>query len=95
MILFLEKLNGLKILAADVTSEYLMADTMENIYIRLGLEFLEWAVKLAVVNKALNSLVGSHAQFYKNLCKELLKLGFKPSKADPDLYMRDAGDYYE
>ena len=47
--LFLAKLNGLKILVADISSAYLMADTKENIYKRLGPEFKDWAGKLAIV----------------------------------------------
>ena len=39
IILFLAKLNGLKILIADISSAYLMADTKEKIYTKLGPEF--------------------------------------------------------
>lgn len=62
-----------------------MADTLKKTYVRLGPEFREWVVKLGIVKKDLYSLVGSYAQFYKHLHKELLKLGFKPSKSDSDL----------
>ena len=40
-------------------------------------------------------LIGSCAQFHCHLCAELEKIGFKPSKANPDLWMRDAGDHYK
>ena len=43
----------------------------------------------------LYGLIGSCAQFHCHLCAELEKIGFKSSKADPDLWMRDAGDHYE
>ena len=44
---------------------------------------------------ALYGLVGSCSSFHRHLCKELDRIGFTPSKADPDLWMRDAGDHYE
>eukprot|EP00957_Ditylum_brightwellii_P192561 14661058-Ditylum_brightwellii.AAC.1 len=88
-------LNGMKILAANISSAYLMAVTKEKMYTRLGPEFDDWSGKLAVVRKALYGLVGLCAQFHRHLCAELDKLGFKPSKADQDLWIRDAGNHYE
>jgi hypothetical protein len=93
--MFLAMLNNLKILAADISSAYLMATTKEKMYTRLGPEFGDWAGKLAIIDKALYGLVGSCAQFHRHLCAELDKLGFRPSKADQDLWMRDAGTHYE
>eukprot|EP00957_Ditylum_brightwellii_P050169 3804221-Ditylum_brightwellii.AAC.1 len=62
---------------------------------RLGPEFGDWTGKLAIIRKSLYGLIGSCAQFHCHLCVELEKIGFKPSKADPDLWMRDAGDHHE
>ena len=83
--MFLGMLNGMKILAADISSAYLMADTREHMYTRLGPEFGEWAGKRAIIKKALYGLIGSCAQFHRHLCIGLDRIGFKPSKADPDL----------
>eukprot|EP00957_Ditylum_brightwellii_P070849 5383919-Ditylum_brightwellii.AAC.1 len=74
--MFLAKLNGLKILAADISSAYLMARTKEKMYTKLGPEFEDWAGKLAIIQQALYGLVGSCAQFHRHLCGELGKLGF-------------------
>ena len=93
--MFLAMLNGMKVLAADISSAYLMADTKELMYTRLGPEFRDWAGKRAIIRKALYGLIGSCAQFHRHLCIELDRIGFKPSKADPDLWLRDAGDHYE
>eukprot|EP00957_Ditylum_brightwellii_P025654 1939539-Ditylum_brightwellii.AAC.1 len=41
--MFLAMLNGMKILVADISSAYLMADTKEMMYTRLGPEFGNWA----------------------------------------------------
>ena len=75
-------LNGMKILAADISSAYLMADTKEKMYTNLGPEYGDWAGKTAIIKKALYGLIGSCAQFHRHLCVELTKLGFVPSKAD-------------
>jgi len=93
--MFLGKLNNLKICAADISSAYLMANTKEKMYTKLGPEFGDWGGKTVLVKKALYGLIGSCAQFHKHLSMELSKLGFVPSKADSDLWMRDAGDHYE
>eukprot|EP00957_Ditylum_brightwellii_P051180 3879844-Ditylum_brightwellii.AAC.1 len=71
-----------------------MAMTKEKMYTRLGPEFGDWGGKLALINKALCGLVGPCAQFHRHLCAELDMLGFYPSKADQDLWIRDAGDHY-
>eukprot|EP00957_Ditylum_brightwellii_P085498 6503292-Ditylum_brightwellii.AAC.1 len=93
--MFLAMLNGMKFLAADISLAYLMADTKEVMYTRLGLEFGDLAGKLAIIKKVLYGLIGSYAQLHYHLCAELKNIGFKPSKADPDLWLRDAGDHYK
>eukprot|EP00957_Ditylum_brightwellii_P050252 3811325-Ditylum_brightwellii.AAC.1 len=64
-------------------------------YTRLGPEFGDWAGELAIIRKALYGLIGSCVQFHCHLCAEPEKIGSKRSKADPDLWMRDAGDHYK
>eukprot|EP00957_Ditylum_brightwellii_P075878 5766818-Ditylum_brightwellii.AAC.1 len=41
--IFLTMLNGMKILAANISSSYLMAKTKEKMYIRLDPEFDNWS----------------------------------------------------
>eukprot|EP00957_Ditylum_brightwellii_P001928 148351-Ditylum_brightwellii.AAC.1 len=72
--IFLVMLNDMKILAADISSAYLMAQTKEKMYTRLGPEFGDWVGKLAIIDKALYGLVGSCTQFHCHLCIELDKL---------------------
>eukprot|EP00957_Ditylum_brightwellii_P020648 1556609-Ditylum_brightwellii.AAC.2 len=91
----LAMLNNLKILAVDISSTHLMADTKELMCIKLGSEFGDWTKKQAIIRKALYGLIGSCTQFHRYLCTELTRIGFKPSKADPDLWMPDAGGCYE
>eukprot|EP00957_Ditylum_brightwellii_P129087 9846431-Ditylum_brightwellii.AAC.1 len=61
----------------------------EDVY-HFGAKFGDWAGKKVIIDKTLYGLVGSCAQFHCHLCGELAKLGFTPSKADPDLWMHDA-----
>ena len=95
IVLFLAMLNGLKILAADISSTYLMVETKEKMYTTLGPEFGKWGGKRAIVRMALYGLIGSCAQFHHHLCGELHKIGFEPTKADPDLWMRQKDDHYQ
>eukprot|EP00957_Ditylum_brightwellii_P153897 11714455-Ditylum_brightwellii.AAC.1 len=83
-------LNGMKILADDISSAYLMANAKELMYTRLAPEFGNWTCKLAIIRKVLYGLIGLCAQFHCHLYAELEKIGFKPSKANPDMWMRDA-----
>ena len=58
LIMFLAKLNGLKVCAADIGSAYLMAETKEKIITKLGPGFGDWTGKTVVVHKALYGLLG-------------------------------------
>ena len=90
------KLNGLKICAADITSAYLEAYTSELKYTVLGPELgPQWAGKRVKIDKALYGLIGSCSSFHSHLCKQLYKIGFRPSKADSDLWIREQDDHYE
>jgi len=93
--MFLAKLNGMKIVATDISSAYLMATTKEKMYTTLGPKFGSMARKKVFVRKALYGLSGSCKQFHEHLSGHLFKMGFTPSKADTDVWMRDCGDHYE
>lgn len=94
-LMFLAVLNDMKLCATDISSAYLMAKTKEKMYTRLGPEFGHLAGKTVFVRKALYGLAGSCAQFHQHLSHHLFTMGFVPSKADSDVWMRDRGDHYE
>ena len=50
---------------------------------------------MMVVEKALYGLRTSGARFHAKFADTLRSLGFTPTYADPDVWMRDAGDCYE
>jgi Reverse transcriptase (RNA-dependent DNA polymerase) len=93
--LLIGELNRLKMMVGDVTSAYLMALTKELIFFKAGDEFGKRAGHLMVVRKSLYGLRTSGKSWHDLLFDTLKDMGFTPSLADPDIWMRDAGDCYE
>jgi Reverse transcriptase (RNA-dependent DNA polymerase) len=85
----------LKMMVGDVTSAYLMALTKELIFFKAGPEFGPRAGHLMIFKKLLYGLQTSGKSWHDLLFDTLKDMGFSPSKADPDIWMRDAGDSYE
>lgn len=91
----LAELNGLKLMTADVESAYLLAHTKEKICFIAGKEFGDHAGDLMVIDRACYGLRTSGKRYHDFFYDVMQKLGFQPSLADPDIYMRDAGDCNE
>ena len=94
--LFLAEHNGLELMAADIGNAYLHAKTREKVFIIAGPEFgpdLEGRVMLVV--KSLYGLTTSAARWHEELSKTLRSMGFTPTKADHDLWLKDCGTHYE
>src|SRR5687767_1074189 len=90
------KMNDLEVCAGDIGNEYLYGKTKEKVYVIAGPEFGdELKGKTLVIHKALYGLKSSSAQFHEHLSATLLSMGYKPSKADYDLWMKHVGDHYE
>lgn len=89
------ELNGLKPMAGDIGNAYLEAKTKEKVYITAGPEFGEDEGCIMIIEKALYGLRSSGARFHEKLADTLRALGFKPSKADPDVWMKDCVTHYE
>ena len=62
----------------------------EKIWTRAGPEFGSDEVKIMTVVRALYGLRSSDAAFRALLAEVLHDLGYKPTKADPDVYLRPA-----
>ncbi len=93
-------LNDLDILACDIQNAYLTADCRERVWIIAGPEFGSEAGKNMIVKKALYGLKSSGAAFRAFLAETLDAMGYKPSYADPDVWIRpavkaDGFEYYE
>ena len=95
LICFLAELNELEIMSADIGNAYLEAYTKEKVYCVAGPEFGDLAGHTLIIIKALYGLRTSGARFHERLVDTLRDLGFKPSYADPDLWMRDNGSTWD
>ena len=97
MVVFLSQLNDFEIWGADVGNAYLEAYTDQNLCIIVGPEFKELQVHLLIMIKTLHGTRSGGARCHDRLSDILQELKFKPSKADPDLWMRPepGGTCYE
>ena len=93
-------LNGLLVMACDIQNAYLTADCREKIWTVAGPEFGSEAGTIFIVRKALYGLKSAGAAFRSLLADTLTDIGYKPTKADPDVWLRPAVkangfEYYE
>ena len=97
MVAFLFQLNDLEIWGADVGNAYLEAYTDPNLCITVGPEFKELQVHLLIMIKTLHGTRSGGARWHDRLSDILQELKSKPSKADPDVWMRPepGGTCYE
>ena len=97
MVVFLSQLNDLEIWGADVGNAYLEAYTDEKLCIIAGPEFKELQGHLLIMIKALYRTRSGGARWHDRLFDILQELKFKPSKADPHVWMRPepGGTCYE
>ena len=93
-------LNKLGILGCDIQNAYISAPSREKIYCIAVREFGSDAGKVMIVRRALYGLKSSGAAFRAMLANTIWDLDFRPSKADPDVWVkpaikRDGTKYYE
>ena len=92
---FLAELNNLEFWSTDIGNAYLESYTQEKVYIRAGPEFGEQEGHILVIVKALYGLKSSGLRWHERLADVLRSMGFFPSRAERDIWMRDMGDHYE
>ena len=95
IVCLLAELNGLKLTGGDVGNAYLEAHTTEKVCVRAGPEFGPLEGHLLVIKKALHGSRTSGARFHTKFADALRAMGFAPAYADPNVWMRDAGDVCE
>jgi hypothetical protein len=67
-----------------------------KVYITSGPEFgVDLHGKNLIIDKSVYGLKTSAARFHEHLSESLLRLGFKKTKHDPDLWMVDKSSHYE
>ena len=92
----LATIGKLKLWAADIGNAFLNGYTRDKLYIVAGPEFgPEREGKELILYKSMYGARASCARFHESLAVKLLKMGYKPSKADPDLWFKDLGTHYE
>ncbi len=95
LIIFLGEHNALEIWATDIGNAYLEAKTKEMLYIIAGPEFGTLEGHVLVIYKALYGLSTGDLCWHERLSDFLSQEGFKPCKAEPDIWMRPNGDAHE
>jgi hypothetical protein len=92
---FLAELNELELWATDIGSAYLESYTKEKVYIIAGPEFGERQGHTLIIVRALYGLKSSGLRWHERLSDVLRAMGFFPSKAESDIWMRQVDDHYE
>ncbi len=93
-------LNGIKVMACDIQNVYLTADCREKIWTTARPEFGSEAGQIFIVRKALYGLKSAGAAFRSLLVDTLIDMGYRPTRAVPDAWLRpavkaDGFEYYE
>ena len=89
MMLFLVELNGLDTWATDIGNACLEAHASEKVVIIAGPEFgSKREGNMLIIVKALHGLRSSGKCFHDKFCDDLIDMGFKPCKNEPDIWMR-------
>ena len=83
-------LNDLDILGCDIQNAYISAQCQEKIYCIAGPEFGSDAGKVMIIKRALYGLKSSGAAFRAKLADCIWDMGYRPSKADPDVWLKPA-----
>ena len=74
-------------MACDIQNAYLTANCHEKIWTYAGPEFGSEHDQPMIIRKALYGLKSSGAAFWAHLAETLHDIGFKPTKADPDIWI--------
>ena len=95
LVIFLSELNGLSLYAADIGNAYLEAKTKEKVCFVANEAFGDLNGHTLIIYKALYGLRSSGQRYHDTFSDTLRDMGFVPTKADPDVWMRRSGDVYE
>jgi Reverse transcriptase (RNA-dependent DNA polymerase) len=95
LVMFLSELNGFELWGADVGNAYLEAQTKEKVYITGGPEFGDLEGHTLVIYKALYGLRTSGLCWHQRFSDVLRSMGFKPCKAENDIWMREKHGLHE
>ncbi len=95
IVTLLAELNDLELWGTDVGNAYLESNTKEKVCFIAGGEFGEYAGHTLMIIKAQYGLKSSGKRWHERFHDTMVAMGFFPSKAEEDIWMRDCGDHYE
>ena len=95
LVTFLAELNDMPVWGTDIGNAYLESYTTEKVCFTAGGEFGDLEGHTLIIVKALYGLKSSGKCWHDKLFDVLITMGFKPSKAEADIWMKDCGDHYE
>jgi len=95
IVIFIAEMNGLEVWVTDIGNAYIQSYTKEKLYVIAGPEFGELEGCILIVSKALYGLKTSGVRWHERFSDVLREMGFFPSKAEDDIWMRLKGDHYE
>jgi len=91
--------NNLDVMVGDIGNAYLHATTEEKVYTRAGAEFAAVGLlaegTLLEVKKALYGLPTSGNRWHAHLSQTLRDMSFKPTRFDPDVWIRGREGGYD
>ena len=98
IVFILESLNELDTFAHDIGNAYLNAKCREKVWIDVGTDFGTEKGMVMIIARALYGLKSSGSAWRAKLADTLMLLGYKSSKADADIWMKQDfnpnGDLY-
>ena len=83
-------LKGLQVMACDIQNAYLTTNCLEKIGTYAGPEFGSERGQPMIIMKALYGLKSSGTALRAHLAETLHDISFKPTKADPDVWIHPA-----
>ena len=94
LLLLIAQHAGLTIMTCDISSAFVTATNSEKVWAVAGKEFGDKEGSKVEFTRALYGLAGSARAFADFLADTLIGMGFTPSQADPDLWIKKEGDSY-
>ena len=88
--LTIASLNSLNVSACDIGNAYLNAPCRERLWTVAGSEFGSEQGSVMIIARALYGLKSSGAAWRSTLAQSMEQLGYSPTQADPDVWIRRA-----
>ncbi|GFH56846.1 hypothetical protein CTEN210_13322 [Chaetoceros tenuissimus] len=88
--LMVASLNGLNVFACDIGNAYLNANCREKLWTVAGAEFGSEKDSVMIIARALYGLKSSGAAWRAKLAETMSEIGYFPSQADQDVWMKAA-----